>query len=142
MLTRRATLISVVLVALAAAVLLPQKSSAGTQTVLGSLTITGAGPTDLVGVVITHNPGFEKTISQQIPPFIVPIFVDGDTDDMTGQVVNSRFETTVILTNTTGGTLNLTLTILDAGGTNTLATSMISLPPHATTAIDLSGPLP
>lgn len=122
MLTRRATLISVVLLV---NLLLPQNSSAKTQTVPGSLTITGAGPTDLVGVVVTHNPGFEKTISQQIPPFTVPIFVDGDTDD------------------TTGGTLNLTLTILDASGTTTLATSMVSLPPpHATTAIDLSGPLP
>ena len=139
MLTRRATLISVVLLA---SLLLPQNSSAKTQTVLGSLTITGAGPTDLVGVVVTHNPGFEKTISQQIPPFTVPIFVDVDTNDTTGDVVHSRFETTVILTNTTGGTLNLTLMILDASGVNTLATSMVNLPPHATTSIDLSGPLP
>ena len=139
MLIRRAALISVVLLV---SLLLPQNSSARTQTVLGSLTITGAGPTDLVGVAVTHNPGFEKTISQQIPPFTVPVFVDADVDDTSGQVVNSRFETTVILTNTTGGTLNLTLMILDASGVNTLATSMVSLPPHATTSIDLSGPLP
>jgi len=65
MLTRGAILISVVLLV---SLLLPQNSSAKTQTVLGSLTITGAGPTDLVGVVVTHNPGFEKTISQQLPP--------------------------------------------------------------------------
>ena len=139
MLTRRATLISVVLLV---NLLLPQNSSAKTQKVFGSLTITGAGPTDLVGVAVTHNPGFEKTVSQQIPPFTLPVFVDADVDDNTGQVVNSRFETTVILTNTTGGTLNLTLTILDASGVNTLATSLVSLPPHATTSIDLSGPLP
>jgi hypothetical protein len=139
MLSHRATLI---LVALLVSLLLPQNSSAKSQTVLGSLTITGAGPTDLVGVVVTHNPGFEKTISQQIPPYTVPIFVDADVDDTTGQVVNSRFETTVILTNTTGATLNLTLTIMDAGGTNTLATVPVTLLAHATTAIDLSGPLP
>ncbi len=141
MLTHRATLMSVVLVVLLVGPLLPQYSSAGTQTVLASLTITGAGPTDLTGVVVTHNPGFEKTISQPVPPYILPIFVDQDVDDMTGQVVNSRFLTTVILTNTTGETLDLTLTIVDASGLNTLATSMISLPAHATTAIDLSDEL-
>jgi hypothetical protein len=138
MLTQRANLVTVFAAVLLAGLLLPQPSTASTQTVLASLTITGAGPTDLTGVVITHNPGFEKTVSQGIPPYTVPVFVDQEVNDMTGQVVNSRFLTTVLLTNTTGGTLNLTLTITDAGGTNTLATIPVSLPAHATTAIDLS----
>ncbi len=122
--------------------LLPSGVSARTQTVLGSLTITGAASTDLVGVAVVHNPGFEKAITQQIPPFTTPVFVDVDKDDMTGQVVISRFDTIVVLTNTTAGTLHLTLTILDASGMTTLATKMISLDPHATTAINLSALLP
>lgn len=122
--------------------LLSTEASAKTQTVLGSLKITGAGPLELVGFALTHNPGFEKTITQQIPPFIVPVFVDVDKDDGNGQVLNSRFDTTVVLTNTTAVTLNLTLTILDASGTQTLATSNISLAANATTAITLSALLP
>ena len=95
MLTRGATLISVVLLV---SLLLPQNSSAKTQAVLGSLTITGAGPTDLVGVEVTHKPGFEKTSSQQLPPFTAPIFLDEDANDTNGDVLNSRFETTLMLT--------------------------------------------
>jgi len=121
---------------------LSAEASAKTQTVLGSLRITGAGPSELVGFVVSHNPGFEKTITQHIPPFIVSVFVDVDKDNGNGQVVNSRFDTTVVLTNTTAGTLNLTLTILDASGTQTLATSNISLAANATTAITLSALLP
>jgi hypothetical protein len=46
------------------------------------------------------------------------------------------------MTNTTAGTLNLTLTILDASGTQTLATENISLAANATTAVTLSSLLP
>ncbi len=122
--------------------LLPQGATARTQTVLGSLTITGASPSALVGVVVDHNPGFEKTITVPVPPFTAPVFVDVDKDDMSGQVVNSRFDTTVVLTNTTGMPLSLTLTVLDASGTTTLATKMVSLAAHATTAINVSALLP
>lgn len=122
--------------------LLPPGAAARTQTVLGSVTITGALPSELVGVVVDHNPGFEKTISLPVPPLTAPVFVDVDKDDMTGQIMNSRFETTVVLTNTTASPLTLTLTILDAGGTSTLATKMISVGPHATALVNISGLLP
>jgi hypothetical protein len=130
----RALLLGVLVLGL----LLPAQASASAKTILGSLHITGANLGELVGFAVSHNPGFEKNTTQHIPPFILSVFIDVDTDDGTGQVVNSRFDTLVVMTNTTAGTLNLTLTILDASGTQTLATENISLAANATTAIALS----
>jgi hypothetical protein len=69
--------------------LLPQEVSGRTRTILGSLTKTAIGGTsptmELAGVAVAHNPGFEKTVTQQLPPITIPVFVDDGKDDMTGQ---------------------------------------------------------
>jgi len=128
---------------LAVGLLLPPEALAKTQTVLGSVVITGAAPTDLSGVAVIHNPGFEKTTSQQIPPLAFPVFVDVDEDGASGVVLNKRFDTLVMLTNTTGSTLNnITLTLLGADGTTVLGTKTFNLGPHASTLIFLSDLLP
>ena len=144
MLKKRIALPSALLAAfLVLGLLLPQAASARAQTILGSLTITGVSPTDLVGIAVIHNPGFEKTITQQIPPLTVPVFVDVDKDDSSGGVLTSRFDTLVVLTNTTGNTLiNITLTLLDTDG-NQLATMTINnLGAHASRTINVSDLLP
>jgi hypothetical protein len=130
-------------VLLAVGLLLPPNALAKTQTVLGSLMITGASPTDLSGVAAIHNPGFEKTISQQIPPLVFPVFVDLDEDDVSGAVLNKRFDTLVTLTNTTGSPLNnITLTLLDASGATTLGMKTLNLGPHASVLVFVSDLLP
>lgn len=124
--------------------LLPWGASAKTktETILGSLTITGATAAQLVGVVVDHNPGFEKTITLHIPPFTAPIFLDEDKEeDMGGQVVNSRFDTTVVLTNTTTDSLAIMLTVRDASGM-VLATTTKTLGANATIMINLSTLVP
>lgn len=128
---------------LAVGLLFAPMAQAKTQTVLRSLMITGASPTDLSGVAVIHNPGFEKTISQQIPPLAFPVFVDLDEDDATGTVLNKRFDTLVTLTNTTGNPLNnVTLTLLDASGANTLGATVVNLAPHASVLVLVSDLLP
>ncbi len=128
---------------LAVGLLLPSKAPAKTQTVLGSVMITGVSPTDLSGVAAILNPGFEKSISQQIPPLVFPVFIDVDEDDVTGAVLTKRFDTLVALTNTTGSQLNnITLTLLAADGTTVLGTKTFNLGPHASTLIFLSDLLP
>lgn|SRR5574341_1137439 len=126
------------------ALFLPTGASAATQTIVGSVTVTNADftapPTDLVGVAIIHNPGFEKTSSQQLPPFTAPIFLDVDTNDTTGDVVHSRFETTLMLTNT-GGAKTIGLIIRGAEG-NQLAQETVNLGGFATVLINLSTLLP
>lgn len=140
MVTKRATLLGILLVL---GLLLPLGASAKTQTILGSVMITGVSPTDIVGVAVIHNPGFEKTITQQIPPLTFPVFVDVDKNDSGGAVLNKRFDTLVMLTNATAGPLNnIALTLLDASGTTTLASTTISLGAHASVAIFLSEVLP
>jgi len=126
------------------ALFLPTGASAATQTIVGSVTVTNGTftdpPTDLVGVAIIHNPGFEKTSSQQLPPFTAPIFLDVDKSDTTGDVLNSRFDTTLLLTNT-GGAKTIGLTIRGAQG-NQLAQTTVDLGALATVLINLSSLLP
>jgi len=138
--TRRVALFTALLLL---GLLLPLGASASTRTVLGSLMITGVSPTDLVGVAVIHNPGFEKTITQQVPPLTFPVYVDVDKNDSNGAVQNRRFDTFIMLTNATAGPLNnIALTLLDASGATTLASTTISLGAHASVAIFLSEVLP
>lgn len=136
--------------------LLPPGVSAKTVTMLGSLTITKvvtAGPpivetaltTELVGIALIANPGLEKIITQQLPPFTVPVFVDVDADDVREssgpKILRKRVDTTLILTNTTDDPLEIHLTLRDPGG-NTLGTQSRTLGDHATLALSLSDLLP
>lgn len=83
----------------------------------GALTTTGGAPlgaTDLVGAVVTANPGLEKTITLHIPPYTFPVFVNKNEDKPDD---DNNLDTIVILTNTSGGPLTFKLTLRDSGGT-------------------------
>jgi hypothetical protein len=144
----------VMAVAVLVAGLVAGQAAASQVQVSGSLHIapgTGA-PADLttalVGVAIVANPGFEKTVTLHIPPFTVPVFIDGDVDDdsatsSTGHsFVHRRLDTTLILTNTTAVTLNLLVTIWDAAGVALATDVPVSLAGHATKIIAVSDLLP
>jgi hypothetical protein len=126
----------------------PASALAANNNIVGSLTIAAASPapaltTELVGVAIIANRGFEKTVSQQIPPFTVPVVV---TDDQ-GQSATSanlsqiNVDTTLILTNTTATPLNLVLTLYDADGV-IKSTTPLSVGAHATVMKRVSELLP
>jgi hypothetical protein len=127
--------------AVAAVLLLPQVGWAGPHTVFGSLTVTNANASplnagDVVGLAFIANPGMEKTIAAQLPPYAMPVFVDVDKDN-DDHVVNSRFDTTVLLTNTTGSPLPVLLTVRDAGGA-ALGSQTLTIAAHGTVAVMLS----
>lgn len=131
----------VTVLAVTAALLLPQAGWAGPHTVLGSLTVTNANGSplntgDVVGLALIANPGLEKAIAPQLPPYTVPVFIDVDTDSG-DHVVNSRFDTTVLLTNTTESPLQVLLTVRDAGGV-TLGSQMLTIAAQGTAAVMLS----
>lgn len=131
----------VTVLAVAAALLLPQAGWAGSKTVLGSLTVTKANGSplntgDVVGLALIANPGMEKAIAPQLPPYTVPVFIDVDTDSGS-RVVNSRFDTTVLLTNTTGSPLPVLLTVRDAEGA-TLGSKTLTIVAQGTVAVVLS----
>jgi len=140
--------------------LIPLDGAARTATILGSLTITKVLPdasrvaltTELVGISLIANPGFEMIIPQQLPPFTIPAFVDvdqEDTSDSAGRrILRKRFETTLVLTNTTGTSLSIELTLWGpsgagpAGNGNPLNKLSRTLDPHATLVLFLSDLLP
>lgn len=113
----------------------------------GSLSITqgtlGSSPltTQLVVTALTANPGLEKTITQQLPLpgplFVLPFFVNEDKDSPK----QGDIDTILMLTNTTGGPLSLTLMLRALDG-NILATSGVHLDPFETKVFPLSDLLP
>lgn len=141
--TKHAALLSALLII---GLLLPVGVLATPLTVFGSLTITKADgvplTTEVMGFAVIANSGFEKNITQQIPPFTAPFFVDVDVGEPSGPsrkrpVLQSRFDTTVVLTNTTAAPLNIELVLRDASG-DLLTTEAMTLEPHATAVIFLS----
>lgn len=130
----------------------PVGVSASPLTIVGSLTITGDGgaalTTELVGVAMIANPGFEKNSTIQIPPFTLPVFVDGEAEDEEGSTSKSKllkknFDTTVVVTNTTGASLTIELTLRDAAGALLTPTPVpMTLAAHATKVIFVSDLLP
>lgn len=138
------------LIALGIVLLLPSAIVAGPHTMLGSLKIEAADASDLtdklVGFAVIANPGLEKTITQQIPGFTLPVLVDGDRADGPGRrpFLNRRLDTTVVLTNTnaTGdGTLNIVLKLRNANGV-LLATQAHALAQDATVVVHISAIVP
>lgn len=157
MFTKRFVLPSAFLLLLA--LLLPRGVSAATETVLGSLHITAGAATatcaapapltdNLFGVVTLANPGLEKTITNHIPPFTHPIFVDVEVEvenemENSGKrkvrVLERRLDTLVVLTNASAtGCLSVKLTVLNAAGTATLNEQTISLNPGETQSVFLA----
>ena len=105
---------------LIAVLLLPSLAGAKRVTVLGSLTVTrndGVAPLgvplvdQVTGLSLMTNPGIEKNIPQQLPPYTIPMF--SDKDKATGQ---GSLDTVVALTNTTNAPLNVFIILRDGGG--------------------------
>ena len=125
--------------------LVPAGAWAAHVVALGSLTITGSGttlstaPPDLVGVAVIANPGLEKTITIQIPPYTFPVFVDKDPSNSS----SGNFDTLLALTNVSGAPLTIKLTVHDTtGATVPLATDTFSIPVNGTLTVQLSTLLP
>ena len=120
--------------------LLPQGAVARRHTLLGSLSLTKVGgaplTNEVTGVAMISNPGFEKNISVPIPPYTLPVFIDQDEND-SPHSVDRHFDTMVILTNTTGASLDVVLTLRGADGV-ILNTTTVTLPAHGTKSISLS----
>jgi hypothetical protein len=141
---RRQILVAASLV-LVAGLLLPYAAVARRDVVLGSLTIVRKGGAalsgEVVGVATISNPGFEKNINQQVPPYVLPVFVDTETDGSSAaagpRILHKHFETTVLLTNTTAIPLELDLT-LRAGAGAIKGTAAVLLPANGTAAVALS----
>ena len=149
MLTRRLVPLPVLLLL---ALLLHQGVSANSEhheTLLGSLSIASSCPADLVGFVVIGNPGLEKTITNHIPPFLHPIFVDVEVENedaggnkVEKKVLAKHFDTFVALTNGSASSCSITLTVMDAAGTMTLSTLTISLNAKETRVIFLADLVP
>ena len=138
--------------------LLAGEAAADRRSIAGSVSITGPGDTelvdgDLVGLAVIANPGFEKTITQQLlPPFTLPVFIEEDLveDDAASpssrsglRLLRRHLDTTLVLTNPKGGTsltddLHLTLTLWNAAGDEALGSRSVTLAPHQTMLVPVS----
>jgi hypothetical protein len=128
------------------AALLSVPAAAASREMLGSLTITGpdgaALTTQLTGVAVIANPGFEKNITVQIPPFTFPVFVQGETtEESASRLLKKNFDTTLILTNTTAAPLVIELVLRDSSG-SVLSSTVETLAAHASKVIFVSTLLP
>jgi hypothetical protein len=128
---------------------LPSASWARREVVIGSLAVAKPGgvalTTELVGLAIIANPGWEKMIVQQLPPFTIPVVLDAERDDGPGLPGPARkllhTDTVVMLTNTTASALDIELTVRDGTGA-LLVTQVHTLDPHSTRVLLLSDELP
>ena len=125
--------------------LVPTGAWAKRVTAGGSVAIAGAsGPltNQLVAVVLNANRGLEKTIAQQLPLpgpiFVAPFFVNEDKD----KPEQGDLVTTLILTNTTGASLSVTLTLYALDGSVLATSAPPALAGHETRVIDLADLLP
>jgi hypothetical protein len=106
-----------------------------------SLTNDDGAPFDpaappLLGFATIANPGGEKAITMQIPPYTFPVVVRTDLDD---QGNPGNLNTLVVLTNVSGAVLTVRLTLLDAGGTPVpLTTPLLVLSLDQTVAVSLA----
>jgi hypothetical protein len=90
----------------------------------------------VLGFVVIANPGLEKTITIQIPPYAFPVVVDVDLDDRGN---STNLDTLVVLTNVSGAPLTIRLTLLGADGTPiALASPTLALGVDHTVAVALS----
>ena len=141
----RTRLVAVLSTLLVIGLLVPGAGWAKRVTAGGSVTITSAsGPltNQLVATMVNANRGLEKTIVQQLPLpgpiYVAPFFVNEDKNKPDqGDLI-----TFLILTNTTGASLPVTLTLRDLDG-NVLATATPPvLAAHETRVIELADLLP
>ncbi|MGH7263502.1 MAG: hypothetical protein ACREMB_01450 [Candidatus Rokuibacteriota bacterium] len=123
--------------------LLACPAQAAAAAFVGSVTVEGAAEGEVVGFAVTANPGLEKTITQQLPPLTVPVIVEGDAGPGPAgpKFLKKNLDTLLVLTNTTGVALNLTLRLRDADGGD-VGTQALTLNPFATQVIIVSNLLP
>jgi hypothetical protein len=126
------------------ALTLPAGALAKRVTGGGSLTITkasGALTTELVVTAVLTNPGLEKTITQQLPLpgplYVLPFAVNEDKSNPQ----QSDLDTMLLLTNTTGSSLSIVLTLRALDGA-VLATSPQTLTANQTLVLLISDLLP
>ncbi|MBI5378803.1 MAG: hypothetical protein HZA23_01430 [Nitrospirae bacterium] len=112
------------LLCLAGVALLAEGVEAKKVVRFGSIEFKVNGGTTLVGMVVTMNPGLEKTIPYQIPPltgttatFTTPFLFDVDDDDDDGKPERKSLDSLIVLTNSGTGTLTIDLKFYDAQGT-------------------------
>ena len=127
---------------LVAALLVPEVASARRTVVVGSLTIAGVNIQNaIVAMAVVSNPGLEKTIVQQMPPFTVPVVVDADLDDVPKpRVLGKNLDTTVIITNLIAAPVGVTLIVRDGDG-QIIGTLDVSIPGNGTRAVSLADAL-
>jgi hypothetical protein len=128
---------------------LPAPAPARPVTVLGSLTITGDGNVALAnnaitGFAVIANPGLEKTIVQQLPPYTLPVFLDGDGPDGSPslRLLRRNLDTTVVLTNTTDAVLVIEITVRNAAGVILAGPRDLTFAAHETRTFQLADILP
>jgi hypothetical protein len=126
------------------ALMLPAGAMAKRVTGGGSLTITkasGALTTELVVTAVLTNPGLEKTVSQQLPLpgplYVLPFAVNQDKSNPQ----QGDLDTILLLTNTTGSSLSIILTLRALDGT-VLAVSPQTLSANQTLVLFISDLLP
>ena len=126
------------------ALMLPAGALAKRVTGGGSLTITkasGALTTELVVTAVLTNPGLEKTVTQQLPLpgplYVLPFVVNEDKSNPQ----QGDLDTILLLTNTTGSSLSILLTLRALDGT-VLATSPQTLSANQTLVLFISDLLP
>jgi hypothetical protein len=120
--------------------LVPGIAAARRGNVVGSLTIRGDNlPNRLVGIAVVSNPGLEKTMVQQIPPFTVPVILDVEFDDSSNgpRILNKNLDTNVVLTNVSTTPLTATLTLRDGDG-NEIGSVDVQIPGNGTRALSLA----
>jgi hypothetical protein len=126
------------------ALMFPAGAMAKRVTGGGSLTITkasGALTTELVVTAVLTNPGLEKTVAQQLPLpgplYVLPFFVNQDKSNPQ----QGDLDTILLLTNTTGSSLSIILTLRALDGT-VLAVSPQTLSANQTLVLFISDLLP
>lgn len=145
----RKTLIAVVLALTMGGMLFPAGALAKRVFIFGSLTIakctdvactnTTGLTTEFNGVVFLANPGLEKTIALQVPPFAFPVFVNTDTVSPGG----GDLDTTLALVNVSGGSQTIKLILRDSNGTLiTLTQDIFTVDADHTLNLSLSSLLP
>jgi hypothetical protein len=144
----------VLALSLVAGLALPLAAAARPVTVLGSIAISGVDATlvefvltntQITGFAVIANPGLEKTIVQQLPPYTLPVFIDGDGPDGSPslRLLRRNLDTTVVLTNTTAAPLTIRVKIWRAAGTvPPLAETDLTFGPHETKTFQVSDLLP
>jgi hypothetical protein len=123
--------------------LVPGETAAKRILLLGSVRVdkvTPGGPVapedgELTGLAVIMNPGLEKTMAQQLPPYTIPVFVDVDNGG------GPNLDTLLALTNTTAAPLEVQVTLYDRTGT-VLGTRTVTLAGHATESFPVSSLVP